>query len=147
MPEPPSPETLVEVANRTYDALPKITSAFLAYAENAGLRFDRAEMQHHQCKLTFDSATIVFSYCEPSHTSHGISIIAPERSFDLWFEVRGWVSLTHGDVKVYSQRLLSKHGYGDDEFSGDKDAFIAAAEFVSKLTPEDFSRPTNLEKW
>jgi hypothetical protein len=48
---------------------------------------------------------------------------------------------------VYSQRRLSEHEDGDDEFSEDKDAFIAAAQFVFKLTPADFSRPTNVEKW
>lgn len=43
MPDALSPESLVEVANRTYDVLPAITSSFLAHAAAVGLSFDRAE--------------------------------------------------------------------------------------------------------
>jgi hypothetical protein len=146
MAEARSPEALVEVANRTYDALPRIASLFLTHAERAGLSFDPAEMQHH-CKLTFDSSTIVFRWCEPSHTSHGVSFISGDRNFNLWFEVRGWASLTHGDVQIYSQRLLRKQGYGDDEFKGDAGAFIDTCGFVSELSPEAFGRPVKVEKW
>jgi hypothetical protein len=145
MPEAPSPEALVEIANRTYDALPAIASAFLAHAATAGLSFDRVEMPPH-CKLTFDSATVVFSWCEPRYTSHGVSLESANRSFNLWFEVRGCAHLKHGDQEIYSQELRRRHGHGDDEFKGDIVAFVDTAKFVERLSPQAFGRPLKVEK-
>jgi len=141
-----SSEALVEIATRTYDALPRIAEAFLKRAIQAGLVVDLDELRHHS-KVTFQSATITFRWCEPSHTSHGIGFKATERDFELWFEVRGWVSLKHGDTQIYSQRLLHQHGYGDDEFAGDIAAFVDTAAFVSSLSPDAFGVPLKVDKW
>ena len=146
MAEMDSASHLIDIATTTYDALPKIAEAFLQRAADAGLAFDIEELRHHS-KITFPSATVIFRWCEPSHTSHGIGVHSPQRSFELWFEVRGWVSLKEEDTQLYSQRLLKTHGYGDDEFLGDHAAFENTARFVSGLSPDAFGIPQNIEKW
>jgi hypothetical protein len=126
MAETPQAEELVAIATRTYDALPKIAHAFLEHAMRAGFSFDIDELRHHS-KFTFDSATITFQWCDQSHISHGVSFNSNARSFNLWFEVRGWVALSHGDTRIYSQRLLRERGYKEDEFEGNITAFTETA--------------------
>ncbi len=146
MPEMDPTAHLIDIATSAYDALPRIAAGFLQHAATAGLVFDAEDLRHHS-KITYPSATVTFSRCEPSQTSRGICVHSPERSFELWFEVRGWVVLKAGETKLYSQRLLAKHGFGDDEFLGDHAAFEDVARFVSALSPEAFGIPQKIERW
>ena len=141
---PSTPENVVAISVRTYDQLPSVAESFLAHARQAGVVFDLDELRHH-AKLTFDSATITFRWCEQSHASHGIGFSSSEREFELWFEARGWVNLTHGETQVYLQRVMRKRGDHDSE--GDIAAFAETARFVGSLSPEAFGVPSKVERW
>lgn len=147
---------LLRLASKSYDDLPSIASAFLGAAVQNGLIHTSNSYVNH-FTISFELGYLVFRYCTPTgHSSRGITVHTETMAFDLWFEVRGWVSFHRGNDAHFSLKPMPYKGssfqplpqldYVASEYEGDVSSFIDAIEFVRSICPYSFGHLISITK-